>query len=558
MTILAVRFPPARLGLPNHRHCRENFQEKDDMKQFHSYGPVDCEDHFCAERKKLVAQCLGQLVGRTGKGGHFFTIWAPRQTGKTWLTRQVMKGVRKQHEDRFVVGDMSMQGLIMEDDDPDEVFFRQLPRLFRESFGTEPQQPDNWDGWLNWFSVDKGLFEKPLILFIDEFDALPPRIIDRLVTLFRNMYLRRDNYLLHGLALIGVRALLGVESHRGSPFNIQRSFHVPNFREEEVDDLYQQYQRESGQQIEPAVIRKIFRATRGQPGLVCWFGELLTEKYNSGYDKAICMADWDQVYRKACHTEWNNTILNLIKKVRGSYQEQTLGLFARSDIPFSMDSDDCAYLYLNGVIDTEPHVAANGRETDVCVFSSPFVQERIYNALTSDIVGNRMPILALEPLDELTDVFDGYKLDLPALLERYKDYLRRLKSKGLNPWKDQPRRADMRLTEAVGHFHLYAWLQNAVGGRCVVSPEFPAGNGKVDIHLQCGEKQGIIEVKSFRDATQLKEARTQAARYADEIGLDAVTVAMFVPTNDESVLEKLSDETVTEKVRVSISAIEWV
>ncbi len=30
----------------------------------------------------------------------------------------------------------------------------------------------------------------------------------------------------------------------------------------------------------------------------------------------------------------------------------------------------------------------------------------------------------------------------------------------------------MHLTEAVGHFHLYAWLQNAVGRRCAISPEF--------------------------------------------------------------------------------------
>ena len=61
------------------------------MRRFHSYGPVDCEDHFCIERKELIERCFSQLIGKPDKGGHYFTIWAPRQTGKTWLIRQVMK-----------------------------------------------------------------------------------------------------------------------------------------------------------------------------------------------------------------------------------------------------------------------------------------------------------------------------------------------------------------------------------------------------------------------------------------------------------------------------------
>jgi len=40
------------------------------------------------------------------------------------------------------------------------------------------------------------------------------------------------------------------------------------------------------------------------------------------------------------------------------------------------------------------------------------------------------------------------------------------------------------MTEAVGHFHLFSWLQTAVGKQCAVSPEFPTGNGLVDLHLR--------------------------------------------------------------------------
>jgi len=114
------------------------------------------------------------------------------------------------------------------------------------------------------------------------------------------------------------------------------------------------------------------------------------------------------------------------------------------------------------------------------------------------------------------------------LLERYKDYLARLAA------------LDMKLTETVGQFHLFSWLMNAVGRRCVVSPTFPTGNGKVDLHLRCGNQRGIIEVKSFVDSYQIKSDKEQAADYANNLGFDSVTIALFIPVLEEAVLEKLS------------------
>ena len=86
--------------------------------------------------------------------------------------------------------------------------------------------------------------------------------------------------------------------------------------------------------------------------------------------------------------------------------------------------------------------------------------------------------------------------------------------------------------------------------RCVVSPEFPTGNGKVDLHLRCGNKAGLIEVKSFKDRHQLKKDRSQAARYAKSTGLDRVTMTVFVPTEDENVLEQLSKDVLIEGIQV--------
>jgi hypothetical protein len=527
------------------------------MRRFHSYGPVNARSNFSVPRTDLVNQCLNSLIGSDNEGGHYFTVWAPRQTGKTWLTQQVRKRIEAEYPDQFTVGMMSMQGTILLPDDPPEAFLNQVDYLMDEAFDIHSTSaPNSWNTFKYLFHKDSSCFKRPVILFIDEFDSLPPAVIDRLVTLFRDIYLKRDRYLLHGLSLIGVRAVLGVDSQRGSPFNIQRSLHVPNFTLDEVTDLFNQYQLESGQIVEPEVVESVYESSNGQPGLVGWFGELLTEKYNPGKNCSIDPNMWKTVHHAAITLEWNNTVLNLVKKVRIGYVPHVLKLFSRSDVSFSIDMEWCAYLYMNGVIVPKLQTDESGGITSVCRFSCPFIQKRLYNALTDDLIED-LPMLAVEPLDDLVDVFEGETLNLPPLLDRYKAYLVRMKAKGLNPFKDQPRRTDLHYTEAVGHFHLYAWLQAAIGRRCVTSPEFPTGNGKVDIHIRCNGMKGIIEVKSFVDMSETRKGKEQAAAYACSLNLNSVTLALFVPVDDEAVLAKLSGEHQSDGVTVTVVAIGW-
>jgi hypothetical protein len=110
----------------------------------------------------------------------------------------------------------------------------------------------------------------------------------------------------------------------------------------------------------------------------------------------------------------------------------------------------------------------------------------------------------------------------------------------------------------VGHFHLYAWLKQAIGQECSISPEFPTGNGKVDLHLRWRNHRSLIEIKSFVDMRGLEKGLRQAAEYACQAGLDAVTVAVFMPVKDEAVLAAASRETQIDGVTVTVVAIGWV
>jgi hypothetical protein len=529
------------------------------MRQFHSYGPIESEEHYFVERDSLIEKCTNQLIGNPDKSGHFFTIWAPRQTGKTWIIRQSVEKLKTTYEDSFIVVDLSMQSfaLLEENDNANQVFFSTWKDAIYEKLKIDIGKINEWNDWLTLFKKSSGLLKKPLILLIDEFDKLPGKIIDQVVSMFRHMYLTRDAYLLHGLALVGVRAVLGVDSKKGSPFNVQRSVHIPNLTLSEVQKMFNDYQVESKQIVDNEVVQQLYDTTNGQPGLIGWFGELLTEKYNEDTTKTIDMNQWKRIYKRSINIEHNNTILNMIIKAKTDYKTYVFQLFKDSNIQFSFATDWCNYMYMHGLI-TYTELETDEDIIHTCRFASPYIQDMLYTVFVSDIEEHHNKrVLALEPGDFLEDVFNTPNLNVPALLNRYKDFLKRLQKAGNNPWQDQPRRkTDYHLTEAVGHFHLYFWLKMALDGICSIIPEFPTGNGKVDLHIKCQDaKKGLIEVKSFVNSLQVRRAITQASEYAKKTSYSEITIAMFVPFTDESVLNQISMSKTIGNVVVNVVAI---
>jgi len=126
------------------------------MKHFPSYGPVDCEEHFCVSRKNLVKRCIEQIIGKPGKSGQYFTIWAPRQTGKTWLMRQVKKEIENRYGDRFIIGSMSVQGIVIKEQENEEIFLKKVPQLMKETFCLKIEPPVDWEGFKDFFYINHG------------------------------------------------------------------------------------------------------------------------------------------------------------------------------------------------------------------------------------------------------------------------------------------------------------------------------------------------------------------------------------------------------------------
>ncbi len=507
------------------------------MRKFSSYGPINPRLHYYVPRQTLIDFTVVQLLGESpDEGGHYITVWAPRQRGKTWIMLQVLHIL--QQNEQFDVLKINLEHLKLSKSV--EAIVQNIATKIIKNLQLEVAPPQNLEQFEQLFM--QGVLKKPLVLILDEFDALLEQAISGIAGVFRNIYNQRQgeleqpieqrSYLLHGVALIGMRSVLGVENVTGSPFNVQRSLHIPNLTAAEVEEMFAWYQRESGQVLEPEVVERLFYELQGQPGLVSWFGELLTETYNREVDKAITMDNFEEVLSLAIYDLPNNNILNIISKAKQEpYKELVLEMFqTESKIEFAYDDPLTNFLYMNGVVERE--IVDSPRR--YLKFPCPFVQKRLFNYFARAMF--RVVGKVYEPFENLEDTITVDTLNIKNLLRRYEEYLSKNREWLL---KDAPRRVDLRIYEAVYHFNLYMYLKSFFKGKGgQVHPEFPTGNGKIDLIITYAGKLYGIEVKSFTDAWGYQTALPQAARYGQQLQLSEITLALFVEAVDEANRQK--------------------
>lgn len=504
------------------------------MRRFSSYGPIDTTLHYYVPRQSLIDTAVGHLVGEDPtRGGHYITVWAPRQRGKSWILHRALWQI--QEDPRYAGFDVLKINLEHLKLTTDVVRVANvIAREIRERLGLPPHELEQLDDLYAIFKQDA--LPKPLILILDEFDALAPEAISGLVGVFRNIHTTRreqpnqstaeKTYLLHSVALLGVRAVLGLDNPQGSPFNVQRSLQIPNLTFDEVAEMYDWYERESGQTVEPAVIERIYTELRGQPGLTSWFGELLTETYNK-HNSTITVRDFEIVNAAASNRLPNTNIINLISKATEPPHRDFLVELLQTEekIPFTYDDPSINYLYMNGVIDEE----VEGDTEAYVKFPCPFVQRRLFNRFAREIFPDTATLYP--PFTKLDHILMPAGLHVKNLLRLYEAYVQRN-----HTWLFQgaPRRSDLRLYEAVYHFNLYLWLSRFLqkkGGR--VHPEFPTGNGQIDLIIHFHGQQYGLELKSFDDDFEYQAALQQATRYAHHLQLATITVVFFVEAVDD-------------------------
>jgi Cdc6-like AAA superfamily ATPase len=158
------------------------------MRRFSSYGPINTKSDYYAPRKELIERAYSRLTGENpDEDGYYITVWAPRQCGKTWVMQEAMQKIKESA--KYEVGIITMERAkeVKEEEKVLKILIEKLQNTFERSLPPVKEI----DELPTLFT--KQYFQEPVILIMDEFDALEEVFINRFAGIFRDMYISRTN-----------------------------------------------------------------------------------------------------------------------------------------------------------------------------------------------------------------------------------------------------------------------------------------------------------------------------------------------------------------------------
>ncbi len=458
------------------------------MREFNTSGPCDPALHYTVLRDALMQKGLEKV-----RKGRYFTIFAPRQTGKTTYFKLLLIELERSG---FLPLWVSLENLKTATKDQ---FYRQLGKRLSAAFG-ERQVPCE-ASIANPFDLEDVLHDirrssPPIVLVIDEFEGLPDSVLSEVMHTFRYIYHQTVNRAIHSLILVGVSTIAELVVSHASPFNIADELEVPYFTFDEVRELIGQYEAESGQDFEADVIRAVYENTRGQPGLVCGICQDLVERVAPDRTRPVIMDHYYTTQQYFLTERFDKNIVNIVQKARTKKPFMLNLLFGDTPVPFSIHDPDMAWLFANGVL------AKDNGNADILV---PLYKKALVIAFRPLINGESEHYVVTR--EDMRDRFvtpEG-DLDLDALLDEYRRYIRR---RGFRAFDTE------NLREAAWHYSLDGFISffiQRLGGETFV--EVPSGRGRTDILIRHQEKTYIIETKIYTDHTYFQKGKAQLAQY---------------------------------------------
>ena len=297
------------------------------VRFFNTTGPVVAEDHYCIPPlERLNLDEVRTLIGQK----RYFVLRAPRQTGKTstLLALRDLLNSGAEGEYRCVYTNVEAAQTSREDLGPAiRAILVRLASRARSTLGDRFLE-EVWPGVLERAGPHGALEEvlslwseadpRPLVLLIDEIDAL---VGDTLLSVLRQLragYDQRPAGFPQSVVLCGVRDVRDYRIHSnaekaviagGSAFNVKaKSLRLGDFSEEDVRSLLAQHTEETGQAFAPDAVATIWRQTRGQPWLVnalayeaCFENEAGRDRVRPVTAAAIVEAQEQLILRQETH-----------------------------------------------------------------------------------------------------------------------------------------------------------------------------------------------------------------------------------------------------------------
>ncbi len=485
-------------------------------KFFNTAGACVPEKHY------MIALDFSQFT-KLIKTERYFLLHAPRQTGKTTLMLQLMEHLNQEGEyialylnveaaqawrnqitqvNQTIVNKFKMSAKIYL---PSE--FQPAPACFEDSTDSFSNFLTNWCLQL----------PKPLVVLMDEVDAL---IGDGLISVLRQLrsgYTQRPRAFPHALCLIGLRDIRDYRIYSdaskryivgGSAFNIkEKSIRLNDFTLEQVKELYAQHTQATAQKFTHHALQRIFDLTRGQPWLVNAFGrELCFEEQAIDWKQTVHKADIDKVAeilirRRDVHLD---QLADKLTEPRVARIIESILVGERAQQIDDNFHEDQQYLIDLGLV----RVGTYGLE-----IANPIYRDIIPRELTT----YQQNMLGIDP--QWYVKADG-KLDIQKVLTEYIKFYKR------NHELVTKRRT---YTEAAHHLLLIAWLQRIVNSGGRVNHEYAVGLGRLDLCIEFADEQFALELKLNRKEA-LSEGKEQLVNYLHRLSLDNGWLVIFSRT----------------------------
>jgi len=468
------------------------------MREFNTTGPCNPALHYTIMRETLIAEGLEKV-----RNGRYFTLFAPRQTGKTTYFQLLLEAVK---EEGFTPIWISFENLKTVSG---EVFYRDLNNQLHKGLKKHQiklKQPVANPVELVEFFEESLRQTESIVLVIDEFEGIPDVVLNELMHAFRKMYHQQPDHALHSLILVGVSTIAELVTFGASPFNVAEELTVSYFTPSEVNSLIEQYVVESGQAFEDEVIKAIYDNTKGQPGLVC---ALAAHLVKTVANRTVTRDDFLKTFDYFLNLKYDKNILNVVQKAKEKKDFMCRLLFGDEPINFSIYAEDLAYLHANGVIENiEGHAG----------IPVPLYSKCIITAFRPVSNGERRHY-GLSAGETFETYLKDDGLDIHAILNKYRQYVRRRGFKAFDTDK---------LKEGAWHYSLDGFINffiEALEGQTFI--EVPSGAGRTDILIVYQHHRYLIETKIFSNNTLLKKGKGQLAEYLKSENLDEGYYVVF-------------------------------
>lgn len=470
------------------------------MREFNTSGQNILDRHYTLLRPELVKKGI-KLVEKE----KYFTIWAPRQTGKSTYFKLLATALE---QEGYKVAHINFEN---QQSAPISSFLKKFIGEINKFWETNLKATNLSEI----FYEIESIVNQKLVLIIDEVEGINKTYFGEFLHSIRSVYHTREKHALKSVILVGVANITGIVQDHASPFNIADNLDIPFFTNDETYELLGQHETETGQLFEQKVKDKIIEITANQPGLVNGFAQKLVAdckgKAVIEYEDYLKVEDW---YINISIDKNVSNIVNKAKKHRNFVERL---LFTETKIPFQIDRPAIKLLHTNGLIKRD--------EKGFVEFWVPLYRKKLFNTFYPYTNGEGMRISQTMFVEAYLTA-DG-RIDFNKLIDKYKNHI---KVRSFRPYREKDKNGKYKsIREAAMIYSFETFISiflQEIEGKSYREPVVSLGNTDLIINIKGIEY--LVETKKYYSPKQFRVGKGQLAYYCNRKGIDEGIYIVFI------------------------------